>query len=147
MDSRPTHAHRASADDRAFLAAFEACEVPPSAFNHREHVRLAYVCLCEEGTPDAAHARVRTALHAFIAHNGVPASKYHETITRAWVLAVDYFMRKAAPAVFDSFETFIASDPRLLDSSIMLTHYSRERLFSDEARAGFVEPDLQEIPK
>jgi hypothetical protein len=138
--------HTASADDRAFLAAFEACAVPPSAFNHREHVRLAYVCLCEEGTPDAAHARVRAALHAFIAHNGVPASKYHETITRAWVLAVDYFMRKAAPVTFDSFDAFIASDPRLLDSSIMLTHYSKERLFSDEARAGFVEPDLDEIP-
>lgn len=134
-------------DDRAFLEAFEACRVAPAEFTHREHVRLAYACLCEEGNPAAAHARVRAALLAFIRHNGVPASKYHETITEAWVLAVDYFMRKAAPAVFDSFDAFIASDPRLLDASIMLTHYSKERLFSDEARAAFVEPDLDPIPR
>lgn len=138
--------HRLSEDDRRFLAAFEACAVAPADFNHREHVRLAYACLCEEGGADAAHARVRTALHAFIRHNGVPASKYHETITQAWVLAVDYFMRKAETPC-DSFDAFIAADSRLLDSSIMLTHYSKERLFSDEARGAFVEPDVQKIPR
>lgn len=142
----PTGHHACAPDDRAFLAAFEAREIPPSAFSHREHVRLAYACLCEEGAPAAAHARVRAALKAFIAHNGVPPEKYHETITQAWVLAVDYFMRKAE-APFDSFDAFLAADARLLDSSIMLTHYSKARLFSDEARAGFVEPDLQEIPE
>lgn len=133
-------------EDRAFLEAFEACRVAPADFNHREHVRLAYACLCEEGSPAAAHARVRAALLAFIRHNGVDEAKYHETITQAWVLAVDYFMRKAAPASFDSFDAFIAADPRLLDSSIMLTHYSKERLFSEEARRSFLGPDLQEIP-
>ena len=136
-----------SEDDRRFLAAFEACAFAPGDFNHREHVRLAYACLCEEGGADAAHARVRAGLHAFIRHNGVPESKYHETMTQAWVLAVDYFMRKAAPASFDSFDDFIAADSRLLEPSIMLTHYSKERLFSDEARGAFVEPDVQKIPR
>lgn len=139
--------HSASHADRAFLEAFEACRIAPAEFHHREHVRLAYVCLCEAGDPAAAHARVRAALLAFIRHNGVPETKYHETITQAWVLAVDHLMRRAAPAAFDSFDAFIASDPRLLDASIMLTHYSKQRLFSDEARAAFVEPDLEDIPK
>jgi hypothetical protein len=35
----------------------------------------------------------------------------------------------------------------LLDSRIMLTHYSTELLFSDKARAKFVEPDLDPIPR
>ncbi|MBA3949452.1 MAG: hypothetical protein H0X44_05835 [Acidobacteria bacterium] len=118
----------------------------PADFNHREHVRLAYIYLCD-GDVFAAHRRVRAALQAFIRHNGVPETKYHETMTRAWVLAVAYFMRKAAPAAFDSFDAFIASDARLLDSSIMLTHYSKATLFSEKARAGFVEPDLEEIPR
>jgi hypothetical protein len=139
--------HGMSDDDRTFLEDFEACRVAPATFTHREHVRLAYVCLCEEGSPAAAHARVRKALLAFIRHSGVPESKYHETLTEAWVLAVDYFMRKAAPAVFGGFDAFIASDPRLLDSGIMLTHYSKERLFSDAARAAFVEPDIDPIPR
>ncbi len=139
-------AHRVSDDDRAFLASFEACAVAPPDFSHREHVRLAYVCLCEEGGPAAAHARVRAALLGFIRHNGVPETKYHDTLTQAWVLAVDYFMQKAAPVSFDSFDAFIASDPRLLDSSVMLTHYSKDRLFSDEARARYVAPDLAQFP-
>ena len=143
----PGISHRVSDDDRAFLASFEACAVAPPDFNHREHVRLAYVCLCEEGGPAAAHARVRAALLGFIRHNGVPEAKYHDTITQAWVLAVDYFMQKAAPAPFESFDAFITSDPRLLDSSIMLTHYSKDRLFSESARSAFIEPDLAPIPR
>jgi len=35
----------------------------------------------------------------------------------------------------------------LLDSKIMLTHYSAELLFSDQARAEFVEPNLDPIPR
>lgn len=40
----------------------------------------------------------------------------------------------------------IERNPELLDSRIMLTHYSAEVLFSDEARARFVDPDIQPIP-
>ena len=43
-------------------------------------------------------------------------------------------------------QVFIECCPRLLDTSIMMTHYSQARLFSAEARAGFVEPDLTPIP-
>jgi hypothetical protein len=35
----------------------------------------------------------------------------------------------------------------VLDTKIMLTHYSAEVLFSPEARALFVEPDLDPIPR
>jgi hypothetical protein len=35
----------------------------------------------------------------------------------------------------------------LLDTRIMLTHYSAELLFSDAARADFVEPNLDPIPR
>jgi hypothetical protein len=49
-------------------------------------------------------------------------SKYHETITRAWILAVRRFM-ELTPAA-DSADTFIDANPRLLDSKIMFTHYS-----------------------
>jgi hypothetical protein len=47
----------------------------------------------------------------------------------------------------DSAASFIASNPSLLDSRIMLTHYSTEVLFSPEARARFVEPNLELIPR
>ena len=46
-----------------------------------------------------------------------------------------------------SADDFIARNPVLLDSKIMLTHYSADLLFSDEARAVFVEPNLDPIPR
>lgn len=136
--------HKLSAADRQFRADFEACRVQPSAFDHRAHVRLAYTYLAEHET-EAALALMRGALVTFIEHHGIPASKYHETLTRAWILAVRHFMATARPA--PSADEFIADNPRLLDSKIMLTHYSAEVLFSPEARARFVEPDLERIPR
>lgn len=141
-DSPPRH--RASADDRAFGAAFEACEIAPSDFGHRDHLRLAYVYLTELDT-ESAHRRMRDALHTFIEHNGVDPAKYHETLTRAWMLAVRHFMEKTPTC--ESAEDFLAHHPRILDSKIMLSHYSEEALFSDQARAEFVEPDRAPIPR
>lgn len=136
--------HTISPADRRFRTEFEACRVSPERFDHRAHVRLAYVYLAEHDTESAVR-RMRRALERFIAWNGVPAAKYHETLTRAWVLAVLHFMQRSAPA--DSADAFIARNPALLDTGIMLTHYSRERLFSDAARRDFVEPDLTPIPQ
>ena len=42
---------------------------------------------------------------------------------------------------------FMAANPRLLDSKIMLSHYSAEVLFSPGARQAFVQPDIQSIPE
>ena len=136
--------HLLSSDDRQFCADFSECRVSPDDFNHRAHVRLAYIYLAEHDT-DTALALMRSALLAFIQHNNVPVAKYHETLTRAWILAVRHFMA-ISPAA-DSADSFIASNPSLLDSKIMLTHYSTEVLFSPEARARFVEPNLELIPR
>jgi hypothetical protein len=136
--------HRAAPDDVAFRQAFEAGQVSPSDFNHAAHVRLAYVYLCDD-TVEHAAGRMKSALLSFIRHHGINEDKYHETLTRAWVMAVDHFMRRSTvPA--DSAASFMRSNPALLDSKIMLTHYSAQLLFSGEARAAFVPPDLQEIP-
>ena len=128
---------------RNFHSAFEGCTVAPSQFNHEAHVRLAYVYLAE-GTVDSAVEKMRDALLNFLDHNRIPRSKFHETLTRAWVLAVRHFMDKSPS---ESAGDFIAQNPELLDSKIMLTHYSASVLFSEDARASFVEPDLDPIPK
>ncbi|MEX0369911.1 MAG: hypothetical protein AB3N09_04715 [Tateyamaria sp.] len=132
-----------SQDDLDFRDVFETGGVAPDDFSHRAHLRLAYVYLCEAGI-DTAMPRMRNALHTFLKRNGVPASKYHETLTRSWLMAVQHFMDRASPAA--SFNGFLSQDDRLLDTGIMLTHYSKDTLFSDAARAAFVAPDLQAIP-
>jgi hypothetical protein len=136
--------HRLSADDIEFRTLFESGEFPPGEFDHRAHLRLAYIYLAEYDT-DAAYRSMRSALRSFLAHLGIDASKYHDTLTRAWVMAVRHFMEKTPAA--DSADAFIYQNPQMLDSKIMLSHYSAELLFSDEARARFMEPDLESIPE
>lgn len=135
--------HQLSADDRDFLHRFETGELPAGTFHHREHVRLAYIYLVLAG-PDEGLARFRAALHAFIRRHGVDPAKYHETITRAWVLAVRHFMA-ASPGAPD-FAGFVELNPVLLNKDLMLRHYSPDVLGSDAARKAFVEPDLAPIP-
>jgi hypothetical protein len=136
--------HEPSMNDREFRMAFEAGAFAPADFSHRAHVRLAYVYLAGSDV-ETALARMRTALLGFLAHHGIPAAKYHETLTRAWILAVHHFMQRTPDAM--GADDFIERNPLLLDAKIMLTHYSTGLLFSDAARAGFVEPDLDPIPR
>ena len=136
--------HLISTEDRNFQAEFESCKFPPAQFNHRAHLRLAYVYLAENDTETACQL-MRQALQNFLEHNHIDISKYHETMTRAWMMAVRHFMEATSNA--ESADSFIEQNPIMLDSKIMLTHYSAELIFSDEARAKFVEPDLDPIPR
>ena len=137
------HKHSVTTADLELKEQFEKCLIAPSEFGHEPHVRLAYVYLCEE-EPDPAFLRMRESLLKFIAHHGIDPMKYHETLTRAWMMAVDHFMLQAPPMA--SATDFVAAYPQLLDSKIMLGHYRRETLFSERARASFVEGDLDPIP-
>lgn len=137
--------HSASTGDRSFRRDFQEGRVTSAQFNHRAHVRLAYVILTEvEVDVDEAVETMRGALLAFLGRFGVDPAKYHETLTRSWILAVRHFMERTPETA--SAEDFIAANPVLLDPQIMLTHYSASLLFSAEARSHFVEPDLEGIP-
>jgi hypothetical protein len=136
--------HELSNSDLEFRAAFEAGAYAPADFSHRAHVRLAYVYLADCDV-DLALERMRAALVCFLSHHGIPASKYHETLTRSWLLAANHFMHKTPRTA--SSDDFIARNEILLDSRIMLTHYSAGLLFSEGARKEFAEPDLDPIPR
>lgn len=122
----------------------EACEFPVGDFDHRAHLRLAYIYIIDHG-PDQAVVRMRETLTVLLKHAGIdPAAKFHVTLTKAWVLAVHHFMR--GTKLSGSGNDFIDQNPEMLDSGIMLTHYSAEILFSEQARRRFVEPNLDPIP-
>jgi hypothetical protein len=92
-------------------------------FDHAAHVRFALDCLAAAPSLDAAAEQVEAALRAKAEAAGHP-EKYHRTVTLFW-------MRMVA---------------RLLDTGLPLEYYSRDRLFGDEARRSWVEPDLQPLP-
>jgi hypothetical protein len=136
--------HMISEEDMAFQQSFELFKVAPAAFDHSAHVRLCYIYLCQYSV-DEASQRMKDSLLAFLGHLGAGDSKFHETITRAWVMAVRHFMEESPGTA--SAQEFVAANPRLLDTSIMLSHYSAEVLYSQHAKSSFVQPDLASIPR
>jgi hypothetical protein len=135
--------HRVSAADRAFVEAFQSGRVRAADFGHREHVRLAYVYLAE-GNLELAFRKMRDDLQRFLARHGVGSGKYHETLTKAWMLAVRHRMDRTPGA--PSAEAFVQRNPELLRKDLLLAHYSAERLFSEEARTTFAQPDRAPFP-
>jgi hypothetical protein len=108
-----------------------------------EHIRLAYILLAQCDF-DEARARLKRSLVAFLIFTEVDESKYHETMTCAWLLAVTHFMPISKP-VSDS-EQFLKQNNILMRKNIMFTHYTRDLMNSDIARKSFVQPDLDLIP-
>jgi len=137
--------HQVTANDKDFTNQVESCGFPVAEFSHRAHLRLAYVYLVENDIETSVEL-IRNALTRLLIHAGIePSAKYHQTLTEAWVLAVHHFMNHTDRST--SADDFIDQHPEMLDSKIMMTHYSEEVLFSDEARQKFVQPDRDPIPR
>ena len=138
--------HEITKEDLAFKDDVESCTFPVPEFDHRAHLRLAYVYLAQTSSPNESVKLVKKALTGLLTHSGVdPLVKYHETLTEAWLLAVHHFMHNTSHV--SSAEDFLGQNPKLLDSRIMLTHYSEDVLFSEAAKTAFVEPNLDPIPR
>ena len=135
--------HGVSKEDRTLAEAIRLGRLSAADFGHREHVRMAYICLAEAG-PGEAFRRMRGDLLRFLAHHRVPPGKYHETLTRAWMVVVRHCMERTPDT--GSSGAFIERNPGLLDTDLLLTHYSKQRLFSDEARMTYLPPDRTPFP-
>lgn len=136
--------HLCSSEDQRFRNRVEAHDFPVTDFDHRSHLRLAYIYIVDRDTDQAAQ-HMRDTLIGLLKHAGVdPSAKYHETLTKAWILAIHHFMKNTSYS--ESADHFIDQNPDMLDSKIMMTHYSAEVLFSEQARREFVAPNLDPIP-
>lgn len=129
-------------NDDEFVEAFLSGSLPPAQFHHRDHLRLAWVLVRQQGTEAASHT-ITAGIRRFAAAHG-QAEKYHETITRFWVRIVGH-MASACPEIAD-FSTFLATFPQLLDKDLPYRHWRRETMGSAAARARWVEPDLFALP-
>jgi hypothetical protein len=108
-------------------------------FHHASHLHLAWVYLAESSSVQQAAKKMRNTLRRFAAAAGKP-EKYHETITLFWVHLLS---RAQAASRAERLEDVVHANPQLLEKNFPLAYYSTERLFSDEARTSWVEPDLK----
>lgn len=70
---------------------------------------------------------------------------YHETITQAYLAGIRAFEAALPPGVSDAEAAARLLATPMGDKAWPLTHWSRERLFSVEARRGWVDPDLKAL--
>lgn len=72
-------------------------------------------------------------------------SGYHETITQAYLAGIRAFEAVLPPGIDDAEAAARLLATPMGDKEWPLTHWSRERLFTPEARLGWVEPDLKPL--
>jgi hypothetical protein len=132
-------------DDDALWEAFTTATLPEKDWTHRGHLRIAWM-FSTRYPLDEAHVLMRVGIIRLNAFHGLveTASRgYHETITRVWLVLVRSLMKENAAATSAE---FVAAGGAWLAREALLRHYSRERLTSVEARARFVEPDVEPLP-
>jgi N-formylglutamate deformylase len=129
--------------DDAYLEAFLACRLPPSAFNHRNHLRVAWIHL-QRFPLDEAIERTCAAIARYAAHLGVP-DRYHRTMTEALIRLM---ARAGASDPSLSFEGFLARAPAFSGDcrTLIAAHYSPGLLASTDARERFSPPDRLPLP-
>lgn len=126
----------------ANVDGFESCHTGKDSFRHHDHLVVAAFYLQQLSFTDAI-VRMRTNLLRFLDHHQVDRQKYNETITVFWFELVSDLLNKL-PADSTLVEKCNAVVESLDNSALAFEYYSRERLFSDEARASFIAPDLKD---
>lgn len=123
------------------LHSFETGTIARDEWKHAEHLVVA-LCYLKDDTLDGATAKMRAGIFNLLRAFGVDLEKempYHETITVFWMRTAYAYMLMNEDLSFVEKANGLCE---LYDKDHPLKFYSRELLFSDRARAEFVEPDL-----
>jgi hypothetical protein len=124
--------------DDEFLSRFEAHALDD--LTHRDHLRVAFA-YARRGGVDAAVEGARR-IRGFAEAAGA-TRKYHDTLTVGWARVVAHLAGRHPSLAFGA---CVDAHPELQRRDLLLGHYSQALLFSDAARARFVEPDLLPLP-
>jgi len=126
------------------LRSFETGTVSRDEWRHAEHLVVA-LCYLKGSTLDEATDKMRSGIFNLLRAFEVDLNKempYHETITVFWMRTAYAYMLMNETLSFVEMANGLCE---LFDKDHPLTYYSRELLFSDRARAEFVEPDLKDL--
>jgi hypothetical protein len=126
---------RVSAREQELLRQFADLSYPKAAFDHAEHVRLAWTLLAER-TLFEAMLRFRQLLRAFAAHHGA-TGLYNETITCFYLLLIRE--RMDLLGLDQDWDGFRAANPDLFGppKPFLERWYPGAQAFSPEAKQSF----------
>lgn len=129
-------------NDRDFLCQFENQTLDSVHFNHVGHLRLAWLYLNRYEVETAVN-QVYSRIQAYAASLGAK-DKFHLTITDALVRIM---AKRIAIMSQKEWELFLVENNDLVEDalSVLDQHFSRELLFSEQARTSLVQPDVQPL--
>ena len=124
------------------VRSFETGTIARDKWKHAEHLTVALYYLLHSATFSDATNKMRTGIFNLLKSFEVDLTKempYHETLTVFWMQAVSDFARsKNGASIVEVCNELIEN----YDKDFPLRFYSREFLFSEQARKKFVEADL-----
>src|SRR5438105_6386156 len=141
-----TATFRTTEEILSLVRDFEDCTLARERWTHAAHLTVALWNLLQYDWPEASE-RVRLGIQRYNAAHGIvttPTGGYHETLTLFWLRRVRSFLedgRNEARSLVALANELVAT----ADKNLPLKHYTRERLFSSEARNGWVDPDLKQL--
>lgn len=124
------------------VKAFEDATIPHDDWKHAEHLVVALYYVSRHDV-DTAYAKMKNGILNLL-ENGFKVDlkkemPYHETITLFWMrLVAEFNAGQNGTSLLDKANEVAYR----WDNDYPLKFYSRELLFSDDARSRFVEPDL-----
>jgi hypothetical protein len=130
----------------SFITEFEACRLPKSRWTHEAHLLVGLWYLSRHSPVDALDI-VRTRIRA---HNesvgtaNTDTSGYHETITRLYLNGIAALRERHNNLPLTALLEQLLESP-LAKSAYPFAFYSKERLFSVQARHEWVEPDKTKL--
>ncbi|MFN6963235.1 MAG: hypothetical protein ACK4S4_05645 [Pyrinomonadaceae bacterium] len=133
-------------DIERLVRSFEDATITRDEWKHAEHLVVGMYYLRHHDLEEAID-RMRDGIFNLLTRGfGVDLSKempYHETLTVFWMRTI---AARIAGREESSMPEVAAELLREFDKDYPLRSYSRELLFSDEARSRYVEPDLVDEP-
>jgi hypothetical protein len=127
------------------IKEFEDCTVNAKEWTHGAHLTAALFYAVNHNF-ETALDKMRAGIFKLNEAHGTPNTPtrgYHETLTVFWMLTVVEFLEKTGNR-----DSLIELANGLIetcgDSGLPLKFYSREVLFSAEARAKYIKPNLED---
>lgn len=127
------------------INAFRNRTLPSSEWTHQAHLTTA-VWFNMKYSKLEALCYLRSGIISYNMASGgenTPEKGYHETLTIFWIHIIHKFVKSRNLPVLNMVNEFLNSE--WASREVPLKYYSKERLFSLEARAMWVEPDLVEM--
>ncbi len=134
--------YKTESEIETVVRGFESCSTGKSEFTHISHLAVT-VWYLKGMNLEQATEKMRASLFRFIDHYGIEG-KYHETLTVFWMKVVRRQLDELDPAL-SLMETTNAVVEAFGDARLVFEYYREDLLWSAEARAKWVQPDLKPL--